>query len=152
MKGNTSIPKFVSIVAIVLGCLDLIRGFIHTFLLEFAATNIAGLDLSTSQAGDLLQLMDAFGISNYLTGVMLILIGWKARPLAFAMLGIIPVAYIVGIVGMRINAADYTSSQAAWGGALPMMVYLVISGITFIAGVWITQSRMKQEGRNVHTV
>jgi hypothetical protein len=152
MKGNTYIPKFVSGVAIVLGSLDLIRGFIHTFLLEFAATNIAGLDLSTSQAGDLLQLMDAFGISNYLTGVMLILIGWRARPLALAMLGIIPVAYILGIIGIRINAADYAPSQAAWGGAVPMLVYLGISGITFIAGVWITQSRRKREETNVHTV
>jgi len=143
MKENPNIPKFVSVVAIALGCLDLIRGFIHTLLLEFAATNIAGLDLSTSQAGDLLQLMDAFGISNYLTGAMLILVGWKARPLALAMLGIIPVAYIVGILGMRINAADYAPSQAAWGGVGPMLVYLAISGITFIAGAWITNSRKK---------
>lgn len=145
MNDDPYIPKFVSMVAIVLGCIDLIRGFIHTMLLEFAATNIAGLDLSTSQAGDLLQLMDAFGISNYLTGVMLILIGWKARPLALAMLGIIPVAYILGSVGMRINAADYAASQAAWGGAVPMLIYLGISGVTFIAGVWITRSRRNSD-------
>ncbi len=55
MKENTTIPRFVSVVAIVLGCLDLIRGFMHTILLEYAALNIAGLDLSTSLAGDLLQ-------------------------------------------------------------------------------------------------
>jgi len=143
MKEDLYIPKFVSVVAIVLGSLDLVRGFIHTMLLEYAALNIAGLDLSTSQAGDLLQLMDAFGISNYLTGIMLILIGWKARPLALAMLGIIPVAYILGIIGIRINAAEYAPSDAAWGGAIPMLVYLGISAITFIVGVWVTQSRKK---------
>ena len=47
MNENTHIPRFVSVVAIALGCLDLVRGFMHTILLEYAATNIAGLDLST---------------------------------------------------------------------------------------------------------
>ena len=60
--------------------------------------------------------MGTFGISNYLTGIMLILLGWKARPLALAMLGVIPVAYAVGIVGIRINSAPYAPSQAAWAG------------------------------------
>ncbi|MGB2895783.1 MAG: hypothetical protein WBB65_06415 [Anaerolineales bacterium] len=144
MKENATIPKFVSVVAIVLGCLDLIRGFMHTILLEYAALNIAGLDLSTSLAGDLLQQMGAFGISNYLTGIMLILIGWKARPLALAMLGVIPVAYIIGAVGIKMYSAAYAPSQAAWGGAMPMLVYLIISGVTFIAGFWITQSKKKR--------
>lgn len=144
MKENTTIPRFVSVVTIVLGCLDLIRGFMHTILLEYAALNIAGFDLSTSLAGDLLQQMGAFGISNYLTGVMLILIGWKSRPLALAMLGIIPVAYIIGFFGIRINSADYAPSQAAWGGATTMLVYLVISGVGFIAGVGITLYRKKR--------
>jgi hypothetical protein len=64
VNSEYNIPKFVSIAAIVLGCLDLLRGFMHTVLLDFAAANIAGLDLSTSFAGDLLQMMGAFGISN----------------------------------------------------------------------------------------
>lgn len=144
MKENTYTPKFVSIVAIILGCLDLCRGFIHTILLEYAALNIAGLDLSTSLAGDLLQLMGAFGISNYLTGTMLILMGWKARPLALVMLGVIPVAYTIGAVGMRINSAAYAPSQADWGGIQPMMVYLTICGITFIAGIVMTQIKKSQ--------
>ena len=96
MKNTSSVPKFVSIVAILLGCLDLVRGVMHTFLLRFAAANIAGLDLSTVQAGDLLQLMGAFGISNFITGTALILVGWKARELALILLGVIPAAYLVG--------------------------------------------------------
>ena len=75
MKTTKNLPKFVSIVAIILGSLDLIRGFMHTNLLNFAASNIAGPDLSTAQASDLLQLMGAFGISNYITGIALILVG-----------------------------------------------------------------------------
>ncbi|MGB5844061.1 MAG: hypothetical protein WBG94_06435, partial [Anaerolineales bacterium] len=107
MQNESHIPRFVSIAAIALGCLDILRGFMHTILLDFAATNIAGFDLSTSLAGDLLQQMGAFGISNYLTGIMLILIGWKARPLALIMLGFIPVAYAIGIAGIKVNSAPY---------------------------------------------
>lgn len=150
MQNDYFIPKFVSVVAIALGCLDLIRGFMHTILLNYAATNIAGFDLSTSLAGDLLQQMGAFGISNYLTGVMLILIGWKARPLALVMLGVIPVAYAIGFTGIKINSAAYAPSQAAWGGATPMLVYLAICGIAFIAGVWITLNRKKKGWDNSH--
>jgi hypothetical protein len=145
MYENAVIPRFVSVVAIGLGCVDLVRGFIHTIVLEFAALNIAGLDLSTPLAGDLLQLMGTFGISNYLTGMMLILIGWKARPLALAMLGIIPVAYLVGILGIKANSAAHAPSQAAWGGTGPMLVYLAISAITFVAGLWNTYARKKKE-------
>ena len=54
MQKESHIPKFVSIAAIALGCLDIMRGFMHTVLLDFAATNIAGFDLTTSLAGDLL--------------------------------------------------------------------------------------------------
>ena len=39
-------PKFAWILMIGLGCVDLIRGFIHTFLLEFAALNIFVIDMS----------------------------------------------------------------------------------------------------------
>lgn len=145
MNGEYNIPKFVSIAVIVLGCLDLVRGFMHTILLDFAATNIAGLDLSTSLAGDLLQMMGTFGISNYLTGIMLILLGWKARLLAVVMLGVIPVVYGIGMVAIKINSAPYAPTQAAWGGTTFMMVYLAVCVIIFIAGVWTTLSRRKNE-------
>lgn len=144
MQSDYDVPKFVSIAAIVLGCLDLVRGFMHTILLDFAATNIARLDLTTSQAGDLLQMMGTFGISNYLTGIMLILLGWKARPLALVMLGVIPVAYGIGVAAIKVNAAPYAPSQAAWGGTTFMLVYLAICVIIFIAGVWTTLYRRKK--------
>ena len=145
MKEESSIPRFVSVVAIALGCLDLIRGFMHTLLLDYAATNIAGFDLTTSSAGDLLRQMGAFGISNYLTGAMLILIGWKARFLALTMLGIIPVAYGIGRAGIRINTAAYGPSQADWGGASMMIVYLIVCAITCVTGIIMTQRRRKRD-------
>jgi len=150
MQSKHDLPKFVSIVAIVLGCIDLMRGFMHTILLDFAATNIAGFDLSTSQAGDFLQMMGAFGISNYLTGAMLILLGWKARSLALIMLGFIPVSYAIGIAGIKVNSAPYTPTQAAWGGTTFMLVYMAICVVTFITGVWITWNRKKKEDAMGH--
>jgi hypothetical protein len=148
VKEECHIPKFVSIVVITLGCLDLFRGFMHTILLEYAALNIAGLDLSTPLAGDLLRLLGTFGISNYVTGIMLVLIGWKARALALTMLGVIPTAYAIGIIGIRINTAAYATSQVAWGGAEPMIVYMTASLITFIAGVYTTLAR-KRNGQRI---
>jgi len=134
MNNENTIPKFVSVVSISLGCLDLVRGFMHTILLEYAAKNIAGLDLSSSVASDLLRLLGAFGISNYVTGVMLILLGWKARQLALTMLGVIPVAYLIGTIGIRFNSASYAASQAKWGGLLMMTVYMAICIATFLVG------------------
>ena len=139
MEKDTSIPRFVSIVAISLGCLDLIRGFMHTILLEFTAIQIAGFDLSTSLAGDLLKMMGAFGITNYITGVMLILLGWKSRSLALVMLGIIPAAYIIGSIGIKINSSTYSPSQATWGGEPMMMVYIVLCFVTFVTGLWLSR-------------
>ena len=141
MRRPTHVPRFVSAIAIGLGCLDLVRGFMHTILLRYAALNIAGLDLTTSLAGDLLQLLGTFGISNYVTGIMLILVGWKSRPLALTMLGVIPIAYAVGVAGIRANSSSYPPSQSAWGGATMMMVYLALCAVTFIAGTWVTLRR-----------
>ena len=70
-------PKFAWIIMIALGFIDLIRGFIHTVLLEFAANNIFVIDLSGGVENQML-LLGVFGISNYLAGIMFILIGLKA--------------------------------------------------------------------------
>jgi hypothetical protein len=134
LKGK-NIPKFVSIVAIALGSLDLIRGFMHTIRLEHAAANLAGLDLSSTVAVDLLRLMGIFGISNYITGVMLILLGWKARPLALIMLVVIPIAHFIGAVGIKFNTASYPASQADWMGVPMMKGYMVVCMVTFLAGL-----------------
>ena len=136
MNNKTNLPKVISIIAIALGSLDLIRGFMHTILIRFAATNIAGLDLSTSQAGDLLVLMGSFGISNYISGLALILMGWKSRELAWIMMGVIPVAYLVGGLAIRFYSADIANSQSAWGGKPMMMAYLAICVLTFLYGLW----------------
>ncbi len=82
MDEKTRVPMFVSIVTILLGCYDLVRGIMHTFRLEYSALHIAKINLAGPEASDLLRLLGVFGISNFITGIMLILIGLKARGLA----------------------------------------------------------------------
>ena len=140
MNNSKNLPKIVTIVSIVLGSLDILRGVMHTILISFAATNIAGLDLTTAQASDLLQLMGAFGISNYITGTALIMVGWKARDLAWIMLGVVPGAYLIGGIAIRLNNAGSAETQAAWGGIPMMAVYLAVSTFTFLYGLWKKKS------------
>ena len=82
MKPQRDVPRFVIIITVLLGCYDLLRGFMHTILLHYSALHIAGLDLSTATASDQLRLLGAFGISNYETGIALIMMGLFARKLA----------------------------------------------------------------------
>lgn len=143
MLKKIKIPAFVSTITLVLGCLDLVRGFMHTFKLEYAALHVAGLNLSTPEASDLLQLLGVFGVSNYITGFMLILVALRARELALAMLLIIPVAYFVGGIEITSQSTMYAASQAAWGGRDFMIAYLIVCIVTFVAGVACTLHRWK---------
>ncbi len=111
-----------------LGCLDLWRGFTHTFRLEYAAEYIMGLDLAVAR-DDQLLLLGVFGISNYLTGSMLILISMKARNLVPYVFLIIPVSYISG--GFLIN--QVASSTARLGGLPLMQIYIAVCIGTFVA-------------------
>ncbi|MDF1678559.1 MAG: hypothetical protein P1U32_07705 [Legionellaceae bacterium] len=135
MEKDTNVPLFVSLVSLLIGCYDLLRGFMHTFNLEYSALYIAKLNLATPQASDLLRLLGVFGVSNFITGAMLILVAFAARGLALIMLLIVPLAYAVGMITIRYNATDYAPSHAAWGGMTPMMVYLTICIVTFVAGL-----------------
>jgi hypothetical protein len=120
-------PKFAWIITIGLGCFDLLRGFIHTVLLEFAAINIFGIDLSGG-VNNQMFLLGIFGISNYLTGIMLILIGFRARELIPIMLPAIPATYLVGTV----LVSGVVTPTAQLGGGPYMLVYFAVCVATFI--------------------
>ncbi|MGY5865275.1 MAG: hypothetical protein RTV41_11790 [Candidatus Thorarchaeota archaeon] len=129
---NNDCPKFAWIIMTALGCLDLVRGFIHTVLLEYAAENIMGLDLLVAR-DDQLLLLGTFGISNYITGMLLILIGLKARNIVQYVFLVIPVSYFAGA-----NLISRVASSTARLGGLPMMmVYIAVCIGTFVAiSVW----------------
>lgn len=129
------VPRFVSSVSIFLGCMDLARGFMHTVVLPFSATQIACLDLSGPSASDLLRLLGLFGISNFITGATLILAGLYARPVALALLGLIPAFYGLGLVTIHQAMSTYPPSTAQWRGRPLMMLILPIYLLTFLAAV-----------------
>ena len=145
MRQPTSIPRFVSVIALLLGCYDLVRGFMHTILLKYSATNIAVLDLTTSTARDQLQLLGAFGIANLETGIAMILVALFARPIALAMLGAIPVVYLIGYYAIKFNSESAPPSNANWGGAPPLVVYLAISLATFLAALIVMRSSRRHD-------
>jgi uncharacterized membrane protein len=140
-KVETQVPRFVWITLIILGCIDLVRGFMHTVLLEYSAINIAGFDLTTSTATEQLRLLGTFGISNWITGVLFILIGLKAKHISIHVMGLIPVAYGFSMLAIRMNLANYAQSQAAWGGLAMLVPYLIVATMTFIAGLFVMRIR-----------
>ena len=138
---NRPIPKFISIMAVLLGVIDLLRGFMHTVVLPYSATHIASLDLSGPTAPDLLRLLGLFGISNYITGATLILTGLYARPIALVLLGLIPAFYGLGLLSIHAAMNPYPPSTAQWGGRPFMMVNLSLYVLTFLAGIFVLRHR-----------
>lgn len=132
---KTDVPLFVSIITALLGCYDVLRGVMHTFAVEHSALYIAKLNLATPQGADLIRLMGALGISNFITGFLLILVAFQARGIALSMLLIIPIAYGLGMFTITLGSIHYPPSVAAWGGTLPMLIYLSICLLTFISGL-----------------
>jgi len=138
---NRPIPKFISIMAVFLGGIDLLRGFMHTVILPYSATHIACLDLSGPTAPDLLRLLGLFGISNYITGATLILTGLYARPIALVLLGLIPAFYGIGLLTIHAAMNPYPPSTAQWGGRPFMMINLSLYVLTFLAGIFVLRHR-----------
>jgi len=121
-------PRFAWIILIALGCIDLIRGFIHTVLLDYAATNIFVIDVSGGVDNQMF-LLGIFGISNYLTGILFILIGLRARELVPIVLPLIPVIYVFGSALI----SRVVTPTAQLGGGPYMLVYFVVCIVTFVA-------------------
>ena len=138
--NNIECPKFAWMIMVGLGCIDLIRGFIHTVLLEYAAINIFVIDTSGGVENQMF-LLGLFGITNYLTGIMFILIGLKARPLVPIMLPVIPITFFGGTA----LVSRVASPTAQLGGLSFMMIYFVICIATslaiFVIGI---RKRMKR--------
>ena len=93
-----------STVLFFIGVLDVIRGFMHTFLLTWSATNIAKLDMTTGSS-DQVFLLGVFGISNLLTGFIYFLISRKARELSPYVLIMIPLTYLLGLIGIGLGVS-----------------------------------------------
>ena len=117
-----------STVLFFIGGLDVLRGFMHTFLLTWSATNVAKLNMAR-ESSDQVFLLGVFGISNFLTGFIYFLVSKKARELSPYVLIIIPLTYLLGLIGIW---SGNVHGQAAFEGKYFMLVYFSICIITFV--------------------
>ena len=101
------------------GVMDLIRGYMHTFQVPYAAVNMAGIGADP----DGMFLLGAFGISNFLTASLYFLIIWKAKYLVPYVLLLIPVSYFLGGAGI---AYANIQPEAPFLGQYMMRIYLII--------------------------
>jgi hypothetical protein len=128
------IPGYVRLVALALGLLDLGRGVVHTILIDHGAREIAGLNIDGPDGRDLLQLMAIFGISNLISGAALIMAAAWDRRMAWLLTGIIPVAYVIGVLALRAAQQGLSESTANWGGIPMLQTYLAVCLVTFVSG------------------
>ena len=124
--------KLSSNVLFFLGLVDLIRGLFHTFFIHQANDIFAHMDLSTN-GQDLLTLLSAFGISNFLTGFIFILISRKAQHLSTYILALILLSYLLGIIGMYFAGV---TPQSDFLGRFFMFAYLGVCAVTVAWAYW----------------
>ena len=118
-KGLYKVP---SRVLFGLGIYDLVRGFMHTFALKWSGTNIAGFNPETTPI-DQFFMLGTFGISNFLTGFIYLLISRRSPELSPYVLALIPVAYLLGLIGIWSNGIHGTSD---YGEQSALYVYFAI--------------------------
>ena len=122
------IYKIPAAVLFVIGLYDIIRGIMHTFVLTWSAENIAKFDLATVPE-DQIFMLGAFGISNLLTGAIFLLIALRARELSPYVLILIPVIYLIGLMGIWSVGIH---GQSEYNGRYLMFVYFGICVATFV--------------------
>jgi hypothetical protein len=125
------VPTFARVVLTCLGIIDLVRGVLHTFLVQHSAVEIAGLNL-THSGQDQLLLLGSFGISNFLTGALFLAVALRAKQLVPTVLAIIPASYALGFIAFRLNNIH---PEAPFPGRSFMLVYVSVCALTFLASV-----------------
>lgn len=130
MKDMNTFP---SRVLMAVGILDIVRGFMHTFNIYWAVDFFAKLDLSVAKDAQLM-LLAAFGISNYLTGFIFILISKKAKHLSIHLIALIVASYALGTLAIRV--VGLTRGSNAFNGMYFMMGYLLICLATLLKYAW----------------
>ena len=149
-------PWFVTVVAIALGCFDLLRGVVHTMLAGSVGIPKSGVDVSGPTGRDQLMFMVAFGYSNLLTGAALIYLGLRDRFGALLFIGTIPITLMIAGIGLRIWGANL-EGVGVFPGQQNMAVYAAICILTVIAaliGRWRTHRNnpFSQQQRHLHSV
>lgn len=117
--------KIAMITLSIIAGVDIIRGFMHTFNIWWASENIAHM----SQTADTMFLMNTFGISNWLTGFIYLLVIIKAKDIVPHILVLIPIAYVLGMISNHMTGVATMQSATEWNGQYVMQIYLIIIGV-----------------------
>ena len=123
-----------------LGLYDLLRGFMHTYALHWSAVTIAGFNVDTTPV-DQFFMLGTFGISNFLTGFIYLLISKRAPQLSPYILGLIPGSYLLGLIGIWSNGIYGTSQYA---GQYLLYIYLGIC-IATLAIFLVKEKSLRRE-------
>jgi hypothetical protein len=78
-KDEGSLEALMRIVLVMLGVLNLLQGCVHWLAPESGARSIAGMDLSTSSAPNIVYLLAAAGINQAAWGVVYLYIALRER-------------------------------------------------------------------------
>ena len=135
MLNRRKILKLNVIVLALAGLMDIRRGVAHTYHVRYSAEHLAGI----APIEDSLMLMGAFGISNFLTGLLYFLVIWKAKHLAPYVLMLIPLSYFIGGLGIKLQNIQ---PEGAFVGRYMMAVYL---GICIVSSLLYFISKKETE-------
>lgn len=129
--NTKNIAKYV---LLFLGILDLFRGFMHTFAVDYASEHIAGAipACSTEDPGadqNYKLLMNGFGGANFQTGFINILIAVYKPVLAPYVLAAIASSYLLTRASGKVNKIEPT---AEYPGRYMMLGYNILAGLTAI--------------------
>lgn len=141
-RDSTTTPAFAWIILALMGCIDLVRGVLHTFFVKHSAVEIAGMDLSHS-GGDQLMLLGSFGISNFLTGFLFLAVAFKARHLVPTVLFLTPLANLLGFGALRLN---HIHPESAFPGRTFLLGYMTVCLVTFVASVICMRKKSHANG------
>lgn len=123
MLSKSLALKINTFVLGVIAIIDIIRGYMHTYNINYAAANIAKIDPNP----DAMYLLGVFGMSNFLTAFIYLIIVWKAKHITPYILLIIPIAYLAGIIGLR---TQDVLMQSEFNGQYIMFGYFTLCLLT----------------------
>lgn len=127
------------IVLTIVGGYDLVRAYMHTLNIWHASATIAQM----SQTPDTMWLMNYQGSLQLMSGLVYLLIVWKAREIAPYVLMINAVANLYHLFSASINGV-MEMQTSAFNGQYFMYVYVAV---TFLTGLnyLIAKKRSKSE-------
>ena len=134
--------KIAVITLFVVAGMDIVRGYMHTFNVWWASENIAQM----TQTADTMHLMITFGVSNFLTGFIYILIGLRAKEIAPYVLLLIPISYLLGIISGHTTGVSAMASDTAWNGMYMLYVYWTVITLVSINYFVADYKEKKEKG------